>query len=54
MRQAARSDELLKELFLENAVLMRTLHLTEVRQKEAEEHVRQLKTRALPPTNSTF
>ena len=41
IRRAERTDHLLKELFLENAELMRALHLAEARQKQAEEKLRQ-------------
>ena len=41
MRRAEKADELTKELFLENAELMRALYLAEARQKKAEEKLRQ-------------
>lgn len=42
LSKASRSDTLVKELYLENAQLMRALQVTEGRQKMAEESSRKL------------
>lgn len=47
LSKASRSDSLVKELYLENAQLMRALQVTESRQKSAEEASRRLQLTAL-------
>ncbi|KAK7066230.1 hypothetical protein SK128_024340 [Halocaridina rubra] len=47
LSKASRSDTLVRELWLENAELMRALQITESRQKTAEETTRQLQMAAL-------
>lgn len=42
LSKASRSDSLVKELYLENAQLMRALQVTEGRQKMAEESSRKV------------
>nr|XP_053651493.1 ninein-like [Cherax quadricarinatus] len=49
LSKASRSDSLVKELYLENAQLMRALQITESRQKSAEEGSRRLQMAALGP-----
>ncbi|XP_045607342.1 ninein-like protein isoform X4 [Procambarus clarkii] len=49
LSKASRSDSLVKELYLENAQLMRALQITENRQKSAEETSRRLQMAALGP-----
>ncbi|KAF2356963.1 hypothetical protein FHG87_012277 [Trinorchestia longiramus] len=43
VRRVERADKLLAELFMENSELMRALHLTEARQKRAEQQLRSIK-----------
>lgn len=47
LSKAGRSDALVKELYLENAQLMRALQVTESRQKAAEESSRRLQVSSL-------
>ncbi|XP_069989274.1 ninein-like protein isoform X2 [Penaeus vannamei] len=49
LSKASRSDSLVRELYLENAQLMRALQITESRQKSAEEASRRLQVAALGP-----
>jgi hypothetical protein len=42
MRRAEKADKLLAGIFVENAELMRALHLTEARQKRAEQKLRSI------------
>lgn len=52
LSKASRSDSLVKELYLENAQLMRALQVTEGRQKMAEENSRKLQLSAALSTLS--
>lgn len=52
LSKASRSDSLVKELYLENAQLMRALQVTEGRQKMAEENSRKLQLSAALSTHS--
>ncbi|XP_042211969.1 ninein-like isoform X2 [Homarus americanus] len=49
LSKASRSDSLVKELYLENAQLMRALQITESRQKTAEEAGRRMQVASLGP-----